>query len=99
MADIANAVFTGNPDTGGEPGADGIFKSLPNEVPGYPFDFSLVADRLATKDSAVPVVPVGDGPIQNSDDDEGADNYQDGEWYKGTDYLGTDLNDQLNGPT
>ena len=32
MADIANAVFTGNPDTGGEPEADGIFKSLPNAI-------------------------------------------------------------------
>ena len=50
MQDVANAIFTQNPDTGGEAEKDGIFKSLPNDVPGYPFDFEVVRDKIIAKD-------------------------------------------------
>ena len=49
MQDVANAVFTHNPDTGGKPEEEGIFKSLPNDVPGYPFDFEVVRDKIIEK--------------------------------------------------
>ena len=51
MQDVANAVFTHNPDTGGEAERDGIFHSLPNDVPGYPFDFNVVRDAVLLKGS------------------------------------------------
>ena len=51
MQDVANAVFTHNPDTGGEAEKDGIFHSLPNDVPGYPFDFNVVRDAVLLKGS------------------------------------------------
>ena len=36
--DIANAIFTGNPDLGGEPEVVGIWKTKQTNNPGYPFD-------------------------------------------------------------
>ena len=51
MQDVANAVFTHNPDTGGEAEQDGIFHSLPNHLPGYPFDFNVVRDAVLLKGS------------------------------------------------
>ena len=47
----ANAVFTHNPDIGGEAEKDGISHSLPNDVPGYPFDFNVVRDAVLLKGS------------------------------------------------
>ena len=70
MQDVANAVFTHNPDTGGEAEKDGIFHSLPNDVPGYPFDFNVVRDAVLLKGSG--------GESSCSDDDSNSndqDNY------------------------
>ena len=51
MQDVANSVFTHNPDIGGEAEKDGISHSLPHDVPGYPFDFIVVRDAVLLKGS------------------------------------------------
>ena len=59
--DIANAIFTGNPDLGGEPEADGIWAAQQTNIPGYPFDIQ----------SNRPIV------IGSSPEDEESDEYED----------------------
>ena len=61
-SDIANAIFTGNPDLGGLEEADGIWAKQPTKIPGYPFDIS--ANR--------PIV-IGADPEGVEPDDEGGD--------------------------
>jgi hypothetical protein len=73
MQDVANAVFTHNPDTGGKPEEEGIFKSLPNDVPGYPFDFEVVRDKIIAKD----LLKGRDGDSNSSNGDSNSNDDED----------------------
>ena len=66
MQNVANAVFTGNLDTGGKPEEDGIFKSLPNEVLQ---DVHLILMSSVTKLLLKTSVKKGNGESSSSDGD------------------------------
>jgi hypothetical protein len=52
--DIADSIFTGNPDLGGMEEADGIWESQKTNIPGYPFDIQSHPAIIPENDSDSP---------------------------------------------